>query len=134
MSYCSQACGLSVGNNFVVSGGKEDSAPNSALDTVVQYSPAGALQYLPALNHRRYNHACAKYTNDNGDNVGSHPYLIMLCYVYAIKNQLKTAKAPYLGHFLPLAVSLWRKSKCAHAQKESIICALIPYVNIISII
>ena len=28
---------------------------------------------------------------------------------YAIKNQLNATKAPYYGHFLPFAGSLWHK-------------------------
>ena len=40
--------------------------------------------------------------------------------LYAIKNQLKAPKAPYSGHFLPFAGSLWHKGGF-HARKESII-------------
>ena len=41
----------------------------------------------------------------------------------AIKTQLKATKAPYKGHFLPFAASLWHMGGF-HGRKGSIIVAL----------
>merc|ERR1711971_306081 len=53
------ACGIEVGDHYVVTGGYDSSAPDLALNTVAKYSQSGLEGYLPSLNTRRYEHACS---------------------------------------------------------------------------
>ena len=69
--YCSMACGIDLGDSYVVSGGADTSVHRLALQiqTVVQYSIQGKVTYLAKMNTGRYSHACSKYVNDNGETV-----------------------------------------------------------------
>jgi len=65
-----EACGMVVGDHYVVTGGIDDNAPLAgALNTVAKYSQSGLVDYLPSLNQRRKNHACSSFISDSGDTV-----------------------------------------------------------------
>ena len=68
MLNCRAACGIEVGDEFIVTGGNDGSG--NALVTVAKYSQSGFLQYLPSLNQKRDNHACSSFISDSGDTVG----------------------------------------------------------------
>jgi len=59
------ACGIDLGNRFVVTGG--DDGSSRGLTTVAEYTGEGAVTYLPVMNTGRRNHACTKFLNDNGE-------------------------------------------------------------------
>ena len=63
--YCRSACGIDLGDSFVVTGGIDGSTWN----TVAEYTPTGEVTYLAALIQGRYNHACSKFIDDNGRTV-----------------------------------------------------------------
>merc|ERR1711902_368875 len=65
----SLACGIEVGDHYIVTGGQDDDAPEEALNTVAKYSQAGQVEYLPSLNTRRYGHACSSFISDSGETV-----------------------------------------------------------------
>ena len=67
--YCSSACGIDLGDSYVVSGGYDRSVHRHALQTVVQYSIQGKVTYLAKMNTGRSAHACSKFVNDNGETV-----------------------------------------------------------------
>ena len=58
--YCSDACGIDLGDSYVVTGGA------NSLQKVVQYSLTGEVTYLPYLQHGRWGHACTSFIDDNG--------------------------------------------------------------------
>ena len=60
MSYCSQACGIDLGDTYVVTGGRQ--SPK----TVTKYSLTGEVTYLPTLKQGRMDHACTSFIDDNG--------------------------------------------------------------------
>ena len=59
------ACGIELDDKFVVTGGIYSKT------TVAQYTEAGAVTYLPSLKTARYDHACSKFVNEDGDTVSS---------------------------------------------------------------
>ena len=59
------ACGVGVGENFIITGGFEPSEDDNALDTVAEYSQTGLVRYLPNMIQGRFQHACSYFTNDN---------------------------------------------------------------------
>ena len=61
--YCSAACGIDLGNSYVVTGGYW------SLQTVAQFSLSGEVTYLADLQQGRYWHACTSFIDDNGDTV-----------------------------------------------------------------
>ena len=61
---------MGVGDKFIVTGGRELSEADKALDTVAEYSQTGFVRYLPSMIQRRYYHACSYFTNGNGETVG----------------------------------------------------------------
>jgi len=63
------ACGMEVGDHYIVTGGVDYMAPERALSTVANYSQSGLVDYLPSLNTRRYYHACSSFISDNGETV-----------------------------------------------------------------
>jgi len=63
------ACGIEVGDHYIVTGGYDSDAPETALDTVAKYSQSGLVDYLPSLNTRRYQHACSSFISDSGETV-----------------------------------------------------------------
>ena len=60
-----QACGIELDDKFVITGGLYSKT------TVAQYTEAGAVSYLPSLKTERYDHACSKFVNKDGDTVSS---------------------------------------------------------------
>jgi len=63
------ACGIVVGDHYIVTGGWYHRAPEHALDTVAKFSLSGLVEYLPSLNTRRENHACSSFISDGGETV-----------------------------------------------------------------
>ena len=61
----SQACGIDLGDSYVVTGG-EFSRRKVAL-----YSLTGTLTYLADLQEDRYRHACSSFLDSNGVTVSS---------------------------------------------------------------
>ena len=68
--HCSAACGIEVGDHFIVTGGLDVSAQHDAMATVAKYSQSGLVDYLPYLSQRRYGHACSSFISDGGKMVG----------------------------------------------------------------
>ena len=60
-----QACGIELDDKFVVTGGY------ARQTTVAEFTEAGAVTYLPSLKTERYDHACSKFVNEDGDTVSS---------------------------------------------------------------
>ena len=58
--YCSWACGIDLGDSYVVTGGMH--SPQA----VAQYTLAGEVTYLADLQQGRYSHACTSFIDDNG--------------------------------------------------------------------
>ena len=58
--YCSNACGIDLGDRYVVTGGE------FSLQTVAQYTLAGEVTYLAELQQGRRKHACTSFIDDNG--------------------------------------------------------------------
>jgi len=63
------ACGIEVGDHYIVTGGHDYDAPEQALNTVAKYSQSGLVDYLRSLNTRRYGHACSSFISDSGETV-----------------------------------------------------------------
>ena len=63
------ACGIEIDENFIVTGGLDESAQDGALNTVAKYSQMGLVEFLPTLNERRAGHACASFLNDKRQTV-----------------------------------------------------------------
>ena len=59
------ACGIELDDKFVVTGGLYSKKK------VAQYTEAGAVSYLQSLKTARYDHACSKFVNEDGDTVSS---------------------------------------------------------------
>ena len=60
LNYCSDACGIDLGDSYVVTGGY------SSRQNVTQYSLAGEVTNLTDLQQGRYLHACTSFKDDNG--------------------------------------------------------------------
>ena len=60
ISYCSHACGIDLGDSYVVTGGLDRKKK------VAQYSLAREVTYLADLQQGRYDHACTSFIDDNG--------------------------------------------------------------------
>ena len=58
--YCSIACGIDLGDSYVVTGGYY------SLQRVAQYSLTREVTYLADLQQGRYYHACTSFIDDNG--------------------------------------------------------------------
>ena len=58
--YCSAACGIDLGDSYVVTGGWY------SLKTAARYSPAGEMTFLADLQQGRTYHACTSFLDDNG--------------------------------------------------------------------
>ena len=59
-----------MGDYFLVTGGADWSVPERSLNTVVKYSRSGFVEFLPAFNQSRHNHACSSFVSDSGKTVG----------------------------------------------------------------
>ena len=53
------ACGVGVGENYIITGGYDTSEDDNALETVAEYSQTGFVRYLPNMIQRRCSHACS---------------------------------------------------------------------------
>ena len=60
ISYCSAACGIDLGDSYVVTGG------GYSRQKTAQYSPSGEVTYLADLQQGRYDHACTSFIDVNG--------------------------------------------------------------------
>ena len=60
ISYCSEACGIDLGDSYVVTGGQ------NSKQKVAQYNLAGEVTYLADLQQGRHYHACTSFLDDNG--------------------------------------------------------------------
>ena len=61
------ACGIDLGDEYVVTGGSESNHMHRA--TVARYSLSGDIEHLASLNQGRYYHACSKFYTANGETV-----------------------------------------------------------------
>ena len=64
-SHVSCACGIELGDEYVVTGGSESNHMHRA--TVARYSLSGDIEYLASLNQGRYYHACSKFYTASGE-------------------------------------------------------------------
>ena len=60
LNYCSDACGIDLGDSYVVTGGY------FSLGIVAQSSSTGEVTYLADLQHGRWLHACTSFLDDDG--------------------------------------------------------------------
>ena len=65
ISYCSSACGIDLGDSYVVTGGWH--SPQK----VTQYTLTYEVTYLADLRQGRHYHACTSFIDDNGVTVSS---------------------------------------------------------------
>ena len=68
----SHSCGVQVGTKLIVSGGLSVSTLGSGLRVekkVYAYDRFGKSEKLSSLKEGRWDHACATYINDYGNNV-----------------------------------------------------------------
>ena len=63
------ACGVEIGDKYIVTGGMNGSKFWTAINTVAEYSQSGFVKYLTPMNTPRRSHACSKFVTDNGDTV-----------------------------------------------------------------
>ena len=64
------ACGVEVGDNFIVTGGKISSGGQSnTVNTVALYSKFGFVRWLAPMIQPRRSHACTKFVTDTGETV-----------------------------------------------------------------
>jgi len=61
--YTLYACGIDLGDSYVVTGGND----GSTMQIVAKFSVTGEVSYLANLNTGRYEHACSKFVDDNGE-------------------------------------------------------------------
>ena len=66
---CRHACGVEVGDHYMVTGGFEPSLDDKALDTVAEYSQTGFVRYLPNMKQRRAYHSCSSFINGDEETV-----------------------------------------------------------------
>ena len=74
--------------NYLVTGGYDSSVQYAARKNVSQYSTTGFQHELPPLNTGRYGHACGKFYDDDGSQVGGNynleieicPFLKCFCH------------------------------------------------------
>ena len=60
------ACGIQTDDEFVVTGGWDESSEGRALRRVISYNKTGHSKSLADLSVTRYYHACGKFENDEG--------------------------------------------------------------------
>jgi len=60
------ACGVEMGNKFVVTGGMNYSSFYSGVSTVAEFSLSGFVRFLPEMKSGRRSHACSKFVTDSG--------------------------------------------------------------------
>lgn len=61
------ACGVEMGDKFVVTGGMNHSSWYNGVSTVVEFSLSGSYRHLTEMNIGRRSHACSKFVTDSGD-------------------------------------------------------------------
>ena len=84
------ACGIELGDEYVVTGGSERSHMHRA--TVARYSLSGDVEYLANLNQGRYYHACSKFNTANGETVSWQSIFCIILF-----NKLVTRRCWLLG-------------------------------------
>ena len=70
ISYCSWACGIDLGDSYVVTGGYY------SLQRVAQYSLTGEVTDLADLQQGRAAHSCTSFIDDNGVMVSLVVYIM----------------------------------------------------------
>ena len=64
------ACGVEIGDKFVVTGGNPSTEGTSdGTKTVSEYSQLGFVKYLTSMQTARRQHACSKFVKDDGNTV-----------------------------------------------------------------
>ena len=66
--HCSQACGIELNGNFILTGGS-DVDTGVSLKTVAEFTETGQVTYLPDLQTGRSYHTCSKFVDDTGETV-----------------------------------------------------------------
>lgn len=61
------ACGVEIGDKFIVTGGMNVTEWYWGINTVAEYSQSGFVRYLTPMNTARRSHACSTYVTDSGD-------------------------------------------------------------------
>ena len=64
--YFRYSCGIQTDDEFVVTGGYDESSEGWALRRVISYNKTGHSKSLADLSVARYDHACGKFENDEG--------------------------------------------------------------------
>ena len=60
------ACGIELNGKFIVTGGYDN---GGGIQTVAEFTVSGQVTYLANLQTGRYNHACSKFVDENGETV-----------------------------------------------------------------
>ena len=72
--HCSGACGIDLGDEFIVTGGiywdQNNRGDKKAMNSVIKYYKSGLVESLPSLKQRRYGHACSSFNSVSGEKVG----------------------------------------------------------------
>ena len=63
------ACGVEIGDKYIVTGGMNVSNWYYGINTVAEYSQSGFVKYLTPMNTPRRSHACSKFVTEDGDTV-----------------------------------------------------------------
>ena len=63
------ACGVEVGDNFIVTGGMNYSDWYHGVNNVTLYSQSGNVTLLASMNTGRRGHGCTKFVTETGDTV-----------------------------------------------------------------
>ena len=61
--HCRYACGIELNGKFIVTGG------SILMQTVAEFTETGQVTYLADLQEGRYDHACSKFVDNNGETV-----------------------------------------------------------------
>ena len=67
--YYRAACGIQIDDEYVVTGGYDDTSEGKALKRVISYNKTGYSKTLADLSVARFSHACGKFVNDERVNV-----------------------------------------------------------------
>ena len=63
------ACGVEIGDKYIVTGGMNASQFNTQVNTVAEYSVSGFVKYLTPMNRARRSHACSTFLTESGETV-----------------------------------------------------------------
>ena len=67
--YFRAACGIQIDDEYVVTGGYDDTSEGKALKRVISYNKTGYSKTLADLSVARFSHACGKFVNNERVNV-----------------------------------------------------------------